>query len=133
NADYYINRQEWNYAFEKANTSYITEDYAVLQESNKLVFTEGNGIIDGYIHYEMTGAHSPFHQSFKIIDDEEIVFFGGDVAPQLQQMKNRFKAKYDYDGKKAMELRQHWWQLGEEEKWQFLFYHDINNPTYQYQ
>jgi hypothetical protein len=26
------------------------------------------------------------------------------VAPQLQQMKNRFKAKYDYDGAKTMEL-----------------------------
>jgi hypothetical protein len=32
-------------------------------------------------------------------------FFGGDDAPQLQQMKHRFVAKYDFDGKKAMELR----------------------------
>ena len=57
---------------------------------------------------------------------------GGDVAPQLQQMKNRFKAKYDYDGAKAMELRQKWWQLGEKEKWEFLFYHDIQYPVYKF-
>ncbi len=132
NADYYINRQEWDYAFEKGTASYITEDYVALKDSNQLIFTNGDGIIDGYIHYEMTGAHSPFHQAFKIKDGEEIVFFGGDVAPQLQQMKNRFKAKYDYDGKKAMELRQQWWQQGQEEKWTFLFYHDISSPTYKF-
>ena len=68
-------------------------------------FTEGNGTIDEYIHYEITGAHSPFHQVFWIEENGEKIFFGGDVAPQLQQMKNRFKAKYDYDGAKAMELR----------------------------
>ena len=44
-------------------------------------------------------------------------------------MKNRFKAKYDYDGAKAMELRQEWWQQGEKEKWTFLFYHDIKYPV----
>jgi hypothetical protein len=60
------------------------------------------------------------------------VFFGGDVAPQLQQMKSRFIAKYDYDGKKCMELRQQWWKLGEEEKWTFLFYHDIKTPVYSF-
>ena len=35
-------------------------------------------------------------------------------------MKHRFVAKYDYDGKKAMELRKEWWEQGEKEKWTFL-------------
>ncbi len=112
--------------------SYITEDYLALKESNQLIFTNGDGIIDDYIHYQMTGAHSPFHQVFKIIENKEIIFFGGDVAPQLQQMKNRFKAKYDYDGGKAMELRQQWWKQGEMENWTFLFYHDIKFPTHKF-
>jgi len=50
--------------------------------------------------------------------------------PQLQQMKHRFVAKYDYDGKKASQLRQQWWKKGQEEKWIFLFYHDINAAMY---
>jgi hypothetical protein len=41
-------------------------------------------------------------------------------------MKSRFVAKYDHDGKKAMELRQKWWQEGN--GWTFLFYHDIKTP-----
>jgi hypothetical protein len=31
-----------------------------------------------------------------------------------------------------MELRQQWWQQGQQGKWQFLFYHDVKNPTYEY-
>ncbi len=132
NADYYINENEWNYAFERGAPSYTTEDYLILKDSNQLKFTNGDGNIDNYINYQLTGAHCPYHQVFKIEENDEIIFFGGDVAPQLQQMKNRFKAKYDYDGRKAMELRTQWWKKGEEENWTFLFYHDIKYPTYKF-
>ena len=74
----------------------------------------------------------PFHQVFWIEEDGQKIFFGGDVAPQLQQMKNKFIAKYDFDGRKCMELRQQWWQQGEEEKWTFLFYHDIKTPVFEF-
>ena len=87
-------------------------------------------MIDGYISYHLTGAHSSFHQVFEIHDEDHIVFYGGDDAPQLQQMKHRFVAKYDFDGKKTMELRQQWWGKGEKEKWTFLFYHDVKNPVW---
>ncbi len=133
NATYYINRQEWDFAFQKGFPSYVTEDFECLDVNSQLQFIDGNGVIDDYIHYELTGAHSPYHQVFMIDELGEKIFFGGDVAPQLQQMKNRFKAKYDYDGTKAMELRIKWWQEGEKEKWMFLFYHDIKYPTYKFQ
>jgi len=45
-------------------------------------------------------------------------------------MKSKFVAKYDYDGKKCMELRQQWWQDGISKHWQFLFYHDIKTPVF---
>jgi hypothetical protein len=57
------------------------------------------------------------------------VFFGGDVAPQISQMKSRFVAKYDYDGKRSMELRQEFIERGKAEDWTFLFYHDTKLPT----
>ncbi len=132
NADYYINQNEWGFAFEKGFPSYITDDYLSLKNNNQIKFTNGDGMIDEYIHYQLTGAHCPYHQAFKIKENDEIIFFGGDVAPQLQQMKNRFKAKYDYDGAKAMELRRQWWKQGEEENWAFLFYHDIRYPIHKF-
>jgi hypothetical protein len=74
----------------------------------------------------------PFHQVFWIEEDGQKLFFGGDVAPQLQQMKSRFIAKYDFDGKKCMELRQQWWQQAQVENWTFLFYHDIKTPVFNF-
>ena len=132
NATYYVNKQELLFGLDKANTSYVQEDFEILTSSDRVVLLADKGIIDNYISYEVTGAHCPFHQVFWIEEDEKIVFFGGDVAPQLQQMKNRFIAKYDFDGKKCMELRQQWWQIGEQQKWIFLFYHDIKTPVFEY-
>jgi hypothetical protein len=93
-----------------------------------VVFTSGDGDIDGYIHYEVTGGHCPYHQVFLVDDGEDKVFFGGDVAPQISQMKSRFAAKYDYDGKRSMELRQEFLERGRQEGWIFLFYHDTKAP-----
>ena len=132
NATYYINKNEWEDALEKGMPSYHINDFLLLGKKENVVFTESDGSIEGYIHYTVTGAHSPFHQAFKIIEDDSIIFYGGDVAPQLQQMKSRFKAKYDFDGAASMELRQKWWQKGQEEKWTFLFYHDIKQPVFSF-
>jgi len=130
-ATYYVQQKEIDFAFEKGFSSYVTEDLECLRNNNRVVLLEGDGLIDDYIHYEVTAAHSPHHQVFWIKDEGETIFFGGDDAPQLQQMKHRFVAKYDYDGKKAMELRREWWEKGKNEKWKLLFYHDMNNRDYQ--
>jgi glyoxylase-like metal-dependent hydrolase (beta-lactamase superfamily II) len=129
NAQYYVNKDELAFALEKGNPSYTPEEFNILSNADKVVFIEGNGKIDDYITYELSGAHSPWHQVFWIEEAGKKVFFGGDVAPQLQQMKSRFIAKYDFDGKKCMELRQEWWEKGQAEKWTFLFYHDIKTPV----
>ena len=129
-AKYYVQKQEFELALSQTSPSYIKEDIACLEGSEQLVLIEGNGMIDEYIAYEMTAAHSQFHQVFWIDDGHEKIFFGGDDAPQLSQMKKKYIAKYDYDGKKCMELRQQWWAKGQEENWTFLFYHDIKTPMY---
>ena len=131
-ATYYVNKEELAVGLDKANASYHKEDFEVLVNADKVITTIGNGVIDDYIKYEVTGGHCPFHQVFWIEEDGEKVFFGGDVAPQLQQMKSRFIAKYDFDGRKSMELRERWWQLGREENWTFLFYHDIKSPVFNF-
>ena len=124
---YYVQKKELEFAFEKGYPSFITEDIECLKNNNRVQLLDGDGMIDGYIEYKRTGAHSPFHQVFWIRENKETIFFGADDAPQLQQMKHRFVAKYDFDGKKAMALRQDWWNAGHSENWIFLFYHDISN------
>ncbi len=130
NATYYVQQEELSFALQKGAPSYIPEEIEILQHADNVHLLQGNGIIDGYIRCEITGAHSPWHQVFWIEENGETVFYGADDAPQLHQMKSRFIAKYDYDGKKCMELRQQWWQQGQQEKWIFLFYHDVKNPVW---
>lgn len=128
NAAYYVQQKELDYAFGKGSASYIENELLSLKNSSQVVLLEDKGVIDDYIHYEITGAHSMYHQVIWIKEEDETIFFGGDDAPQLQQMKHKFAAKYDYDGKKAMNLRQEWWEQGQQEHWTFLFYHDVKNP-----
>ena len=131
-AQYYVQKSELDFAFEKGFPSFMTKELECLRNKEKVVLLEGNGIIDDYIEYKTTAAHSPYHQVFWIREKNETIFFGGDDAPQLQQMKHRFVAKYDFNGKKAMELRREWWERGKKEIWSFLFYHDVKNPVWEF-
>ena len=129
-AMYYIQAEELHHALHDDKTSsYIKDELACLENSPRVTLLKGNGTIDDYIRHEVTGAHSKYHQVFWITEGEQVIFFGGDDAPQLQQMKNRYVAKYDYNGKKCMELRQQWWKEGNEKRWTFLFYHDIKSAV----
>ncbi|HEX6916080.1 MAG TPA: MBL fold metallo-hydrolase [Chitinophagaceae bacterium] len=130
NAKHYVQRKEMEFALDTGFPSFMTEEISVLDNESATVWLNGDGVIDDYISYQVTGAHSPFHQVFRIKEGDETLFFGGDDAPQLQQMKSRFVAKYDYDGKKCMQLRQQWWEEGRKLGWTFLFYHDIRSPFY---
>lgn len=130
NATYHVNKHEFDFALENIKSSYITTDFELLKNSSQTKFIVGNGIIDNYIKYEVTGGHCPYHQVFWIEEEGKNIFFGGDVVPQLQQLRNKFIAKYDFDGRKSMELRQQWKTLGTQEKWTFLFYHDIKTAVF---
>jgi glyoxylase-like metal-dependent hydrolase (beta-lactamase superfamily II) len=131
-ATYYIQRSEMEFALSKQSASFVRPVLDWLAQSSQVQWLNGEEVIDGYIYVQLTGGHSPCHQSIKIVENQEIAFFGGDESPQLQQMKHRFVAKYDYDGKRAMELRNQWKEQGTNEGWTFLFYHDVKHPTFNF-
>ena len=129
-AIYYVNKDELDETLQKESPSYAAGSFDLLANSDQVMITSEKGVIDEYISYEVVGGHSPHHQVFWVEEAGQKIFFGGDVAPQLQQMKSRLVAKYDFDGKKCMELRQQWWLQGQQENWTFLFYHDITTPVF---
>ncbi len=130
-AKYYVQKREFEEVMQNSSNATLKAQVGILEEFSGTVWlTEDKGVIDDLIYYEITGAHSQFHQVVWVKENDEIIFFGADVAPQLQQMKSRFVAKYDLEGKKALEYRQLWWEEGNKEGWTFAFYHDISQPTY---
>jgi glyoxylase-like metal-dependent hydrolase (beta-lactamase superfamily II) len=130
-AKYYVQKREFDLAISGNSPSYLAEQVSILEDFSGVVWlTEDEGIIDNLIHYKLTAGHSLYHQVAWIKEEGTTFFFGGDVAPQLQQMKSKFVAKYDLDGKTSMEWRQIWWEQAAKEQWTFAFYHDIQYPTF---
>jgi glyoxylase-like metal-dependent hydrolase (beta-lactamase superfamily II) len=132
NAKYIIHQKEFETALNSNSSSYMAEYIKPLIHSDQLVLTEDEGRVGENVRYALTGGHSPWHQVFWIEENGETIFFGGDVAPQLMQIKTKFIAKYDYDGKHASLLRAKWSEDGKKNHWKFLFYHDIRTPVFNY-
>lgn len=130
NAVYHIYRPEADFALATGLPSYHPEDIEPLLATNQVNWLDGeSGLIDGYIRFTHSGGHCPQHIVYLIEDGTDKVFFGGDETPQLKQMKMKYVAKYDYDGKKAMQLREQYAEQGRADGWQFLFYHDVKIPV----
>jgi len=129
-AEYYIYKPEVSFALEQGLPSFHPDEIEPLLTSPQVNWLEGEeGTIDGYIQFSHSGGHSPQHIVFLIDDGSDKIFFGGDEAPQLKQMKMKYVAKYDYDGKKALALREQYAAQGKTEGWHFLFYHDVKTPV----
>ncbi len=129
-AKYYIYKQEADAAMQDKSLSYIPDELQPVLASDQVIWMEGeNGKVDEQISFTHSGGHSKHHIVFLYDDGNEKIFFGGDEAPQLKQIKIKYVAKYDYDGKKALQLREEYAEQGKKEDWQFLFYHDVKTPV----
>ena len=114
---------EWEGAILGKSSSYHKEIFEALQNKVTLDFVDGSGELKPGINYELSGGHCPFHQVFWIDDNGEKCFFGGDELPEPEQLIRKFIAKYDYDGRKAMQLREDYGKKVAAEDWTCLFYH----------
>jgi len=123
NAEYIIQRGEWEQGYSGISDSYKTPVFDVLQRSGNLHLVEGNGFLNDAVHYELSGGHTEFHQVFHINDEGKHYFYGGDEWPEPEQILRKFAAKYDYNGRKAMELRDSYAVKAANENWICLFYH----------
>lgn len=129
NATYVIQRGEWEGAFTNSSSSYRTEIFDFLQRNAQLTFVDDTGFFTPQLKHELTGAHTPFHQTWLLDDGKDKVFFGGDVLPEPEELLRKFIAKYDYDGRKAMELREEFGKRAATENWNCLFYHGKTRAT----
>jgi len=123
NAEYVIQKGEWDFAITGKSSSYHQDIFEALERSAKITFIEGSGEFKPGIRYELSGGHCPFHQVWWLRENGDKIFFGGDELPEPEQLIRKFIAKYDYDGRKAMRLREEYGKIAAEEGWTCLFYH----------
>jgi glyoxylase-like metal-dependent hydrolase (beta-lactamase superfamily II) len=122
-ATHVIQKGEWEVALAGRSSSYHKEIFETLKGSVNIQFQEGSGELKPGIQYELSGGHCPFHQVFWINDEGGKCFYGGDELPEPEQLLRKFIAKYDYDGRKAMQLREEYGKKAAEENYTCLFYH----------
>jgi len=123
-ATHVIQQDEWQTGLSGKSSSYHKEIFEAMQSlGQKLLLVEGSGELKAGIKYELSGGHCPFHQVFWIEDNGEKCFYGGDELPEPEQLIRKFIAKYDYDGRKAMHLREEYGKKAAAEGWTCLFYH----------
>lgn len=122
-ARHVIQQKEWETALAGKSSSYHKEIFEALYHRVDLELVDGSGILQQGIRYEHSGGHSPWHQVLWLEDGADKCFFGGDELPEPEQLIRKFIAKYDYDGRKAMQLRGEYGKIAAEEGWICLFYH----------
>ncbi|GAB2704759.1 hypothetical protein GCM10027037_32870 [Mucilaginibacter koreensis] len=123
-AKHVIQKGEWDKALAGASSSYRKPIFEALIKHNiNLQLVEGSGTVQPGIDYELSGGHTEFHQVFLISLEGKQVFFGGDELPEPEQLQRKFAAKYDFDGRKAMHLREGYGAKAASEGWICLFYH----------
>ncbi len=122
-ATHVIQKGEWDFGLTGKSSSYHKEIFEVLQDTVQIDFVAGSGEYKTGISYELSGGHCPNHQVFWIEDGGDKCFFGGDELPEPEQLIRRFVAKYDYDGRKSMALREEYGKKAAAEGWTCLFYH----------
>jgi len=123
NATHVVQKGEWDFALTGKSSSYHKEIFEALEGKVNLLLVEGSGQLQPGIRYELSGGHCPYHQVFWIENGNEKYFFGGDELPEPEQLIRKFIAKYDYDGRKAMQLREEYGKIAAAEGWTCLFYH----------
>lgn len=133
NAKIYIQKRELDFAFEsRGNPSFDFEILeALIQQPNIVWMDDDQGKINNEIYYEVVGGHTPFLQVFKIVENNEIAFYGADNLPQESYLKYYVAYKSDFDGKKAMQLRIKWQKEAIENNWKILLYHDLEKSILQ--
>jgi glyoxylase-like metal-dependent hydrolase (beta-lactamase superfamily II) len=128
-ARHVIQQHEWEFAFTGKSSSYHADIFEALQNTVDVKLVDGSGELQPGIRYEHSGGHCPYHQVFWLEDSTGKCFFGGDELPEPEQLIRRFIAKYDYDGRKAMELREQYGKIAAAEGWACLFYHAKNTTV----
>lgn len=129
-ATHYVQRREWLYArAQTGNPSYHEPTLLALEALPDLVWLEADaGEIDEGISYAVSGGHTPFHQTIRLEEDGETVFYAADEIPMAVYLDQNSAYKNDFDGRIARENRREWKEQAMAEGRTFLFYHDRRLP-----
>ena len=86
--------------------------------------------INEYVHMSTIGGHTEFSQLIELRIDGQLLLMAGDVMGTRGAINRKYAAKYDFDGKRSMKLREQLTKRAYEEEAIILAYHDTVQPMF---
>lgn len=133
NADYYVQRREWEYALEEQfsehnlkGCDYNLDDLYRLVAEDRFHFLDEDNIeiIDG-IDIIRTGGHTPGHQAVRIHDSDETGYYLGDLLPTEYHLNQYSMRQMDVNPLDAKKMKIQLLRNAFEEEALLLFYHSL--------
>lgn len=85
------------------------------------------------VRVKKVGGHTEFSQVLFYENEDQKYLMAGDVIGTRGEINRSFAAKYDYDGKKSMEIREELKKLACEQNYGILAYHETDHPIFKLQ
>jgi glyoxylase-like metal-dependent hydrolase (beta-lactamase superfamily II) len=132
NATYYVQRDHWNLSLrptEKDRGSFMSEDYAVLNESGMLHFVEGEKELFPGVQLLVCNGHTSAQQLPLISDGVTTVLFCCDLVPTASHIPLPYIMGYDVRPLITLEEKKRILPSAEKKGWILFLEHDPENEA----
>ena len=126
-ARYIVQKDEWHDAthpHERNQASYLTENFAALDEEKRLDLVEGEFELEPGFKVLKSGGHTRGHQCALIESEGRAALFLGDLIPTRSHVPLPWVMAYDLYPVDSLEAKRRLLALAEERGWTLIFQHD---------
>lgn len=127
NAQYFIQRKEWEDAFnpnERTKGSYREDDLLALERAGQLKLIDGDFEVAPGVSTAVTGGHTRGHQIVLIESAKKRCIFWGDLIPTTGHINVPYIMSYDLFPLETIEQKKKWEEVAISEKCICHFEHD---------
>lgn len=135
NADYILQKQEWDYALQAAVAEKAGGDEFYHLDEFYRLYADGYLTLSDYPRQELlpgitlirTGGHTPGHQIVQITDKEHTAYYLGDLIPTALQLNCHDENTRNTHQQEAQKAKRNILTTAYAEKAYLLFYHSIHS------
>ena len=130
-AEIWVSGKEWEKAQNLSGRTDLESSFMDFLEARaNLHFFEDNPAPYNFFKATTIGGHTEFSQLFEVNLNGQNYFMAGDVLGTRGAINRRYAAKYDFDGKTSMNVRDELSTKAFENDAHFLCFHDTEFPIF---
>jgi len=104
--------------------------YNFIDAHADLCFLHGDENRIGHVRTKKIGGHTEFHQVLFYENGDDRFIMAGDVLGRRSAVNRSFEAKFDFDPKQSLRVRNELQKLAYEENYAIMTYHESDYPIF---